>query len=57
MSAIYGRMRGTEAPMQGLEFTNRPKSIPAWRTDYGEQTTPLKSKFLNGTYQNLYVFS
>ena len=42
MSSTYARMRSTEAPMQGLEFTDRAKTIPVWRVP--EQSTPLKSK-------------
>ncbi|EJD04486.1 uncharacterized protein FOMMEDRAFT_19705 [Fomitiporia mediterranea MF3/22] len=33
MSAVYARARSKEAPMVGIEFTNRSKTIPAWRVD------------------------
>lgn len=33
MAAIYGRARSTEAPMDGLEFTNRANTVPAWRVN------------------------
>ncbi|KLO06320.1 hypothetical protein SCHPADRAFT_923200 [Schizopora paradoxa] len=31
MSSSYGRFRSKVAPMQGVEFTNRVETIPAWR--------------------------
>lgn len=43
MSSTYARMRSTEAPMAGLEFTHRTNTVPAWRRDDdAPQQTPLK---------------
>ena len=33
MAAIYARARSKEAPMVGIEFTNRTRTIPAWRME------------------------
>ncbi|KAH8120725.1 Di-sulfide bridge nucleocytoplasmic transport domain-containing protein [Phellopilus nigrolimitatus] len=40
MSTTYGRARSTEAPMSGIEFTNRARTIPAWRVDAQNQNAP-----------------
>ncbi|KAI5119799.1 hypothetical protein M0805_006596 [Coniferiporia weirii] len=42
MSTMYARARSTEAPMTGIEFTNRTNTIPAWRLDANNQNAPLK---------------
>ena len=44
MSSTFGRARSTEAPMVGIEFTNRAKTIPAWRVGAdNDQSGALKS--------------
>ena len=35
MASVYARGRSTEAPMTGIEFTNRSKITPAWRVNPG----------------------
>ena len=35
MVSVYARGRSTEAPMTGIEFTNRSKVTPAWRVNSG----------------------
>ncbi|KAL5534708.1 hypothetical protein ACEPAG_1172 [Sanghuangporus baumii] len=37
MAAIYARARSKEAPMVGIEFTNRAQTVPAWRVNAQEK--------------------
>lgn len=55
MDSRYGLSRGKEAPMVGVEFTNRTKTIPAWRTQPNDYNNDNHSPGLKREYQLLCI--